>query len=179
MHNDELPGHKTVGIVWNLQTDEFMVKVKPFSHPLTCRERFASLAMSILDSLEIVAPFLLLLKLLIQRLTKMGLAWDAEIPEPDKTVCNKLINSFLNLNNIVIPRCFVLTQNVKVIKGVKLHFFADASVDGIDVVCYKISLKIIYLPLTHCFSPKIIAISKKKGLHFDSISNFTDFLPKS
>ena len=135
MHNDELPGHKTLGIVWNPQKDEFMVKVKPFAHPLT-RRGLLSLAMSIFDPLGIVAPFLLPLKLLIQRLTKMGLAWDAEIPEPDKTVCNKLINTLLNLNNIVIPRCFIPTQNVEVIKGAQLHVFADASVDGIGAVCY-------------------------------------------
>ena len=135
LHNDELPGHKTLGIVWNPQTDEFMVKVKPFAHPLT-RRGLLSLVMSIFDPLGIVAPFLLPLKLHIQRLTKMGLAWDAEIPEPDKTVCNKLINTLLNLNNIVIPRCFILTQNVEVIKGAQLHVFADASVDGIGAVCY-------------------------------------------
>ena len=136
LHNDELPGHKTLGIVWNPQTDEFMTnKVKLFAHPLT-RRGLPSLALSIFDPLGIVAPFLLLLKLLIQRLTKMGLAWDAEIPEPDKTVCNKLINTLLNLNNIVIPRCFILTQNVEVIKGAQLHVFADASIDGIGAVCY-------------------------------------------
>ena len=112
-----------------------MVKVKPFAHPLT-RRGLLSLAMSIFDPLGIVAPFLLPLKLLIQRLTKMALAWDAEIPEPDKTVCNKLINTLLNLNNIVISRCFIPTQNVEVIKGAQLHVFVDASVDSISAVCY-------------------------------------------
>ena len=88
-----------------------------------------------------MAPFLLPLKLLIQRLTKMGLAWDAEIPELDKTVCNKLINTLLNLNNIVIPRCFIPTQYVEVIKGAQLHVFADASVDGIGAVFANIYWK--------------------------------------
>ena len=112
LHNNELPGHKTLGILWNPQTDEFMVKVKSFAHPLT-RRGLLSLAMSIFDPLGIVASFLLPLKLLIQRLTKMGLAWDAEIPEPDKTVCNKLINTLLNLNDIVIPRCLYPLKMLK------------------------------------------------------------------
>ena len=135
LHNDELPGHKTLGIVWNPQTDEFMVKVKPFAHPFT-RRGLLSLATSIFDPLGIVTPFFLPLKLLIQHLTKMGLAWDAEIPEPDKTVCNKLIIILLNLNNIMIPHCFIPIQNVEIIKGAHLHVFADASVDGIGAVCY-------------------------------------------
>ena len=87
--------------------------------------------MSIFNPLGIVALFLLSLKLLIQRLTKMGMAWDSEISEPNKTVCNKLINTLLNLNNIVIARCFIPTQNFEVIRGAQLHVFADASVDGI------------------------------------------------
>ena len=111
-----------------------MVKVKPFAHPLT-RIGLLSLAMSIFDPLGIVAPLLLPLKLLIQLRPKMGLAWDTEMPEPDKTVCNKLINTLLNLNNIVIPCCFIPTQNVEVIKGAQLHVFADASVDGIGNRC--------------------------------------------
>ena len=89
-----------------------MAKVKPFAHPLT-RIGLLSLAMSIFDPLGIVAPFLLPLKLLIQRLTKIGLAWDVEIPELDKTVSNKLINTLLNLNDIVIPRCLYPLKTLK------------------------------------------------------------------
>ena len=124
--NDTLPGHKTLGLVWHPQTDTFSVKVKEFSGPLT-RRGLLSLVMSVFHPLGMVAPFMLPLKSLIQRLTKVGLTWDAEITGQERIFCVKFVKALTSLNNVTIPRCFASCNEFR---SVQLHAFADASVAG-------------------------------------------------
>ena len=66
------------------------------AHPCT-RRGLLSLIMSIFDPLGIISPFLLPLKLLLQRLTKSGLGWDAKIPEAEKLTWEKFLRALPKL----------------------------------------------------------------------------------
>ena len=143
--NDTLPGHKTLGLVWHPQTDTFAVKVKAFSGPLS-RRGLLSLVMSVFDPLGMVAPFMLPLKSLIQRLIKAGLTWDAEIMGQERIFCVKFVKALTSLNNVTIPRCFASCNDFR---SVHLHAFADASVAGMGAVCF---LRMYMIIVTLCRS---------------------------
>ena len=132
LYEDEIPGHRALGLVWHPQSDVLGVKVAELAHPCT-RRGLLSLIMSIFDPLGIISPFLLPLKLLLQRLTKSGLGWDAKIPEAEKLTWEKFLRALPKLGSISIPRCFPgLTQSTKN----QLPVFSDASNAGIGAVSY-------------------------------------------
>ena len=88
---------------------------------------------SIFDLLGILAPFLLPLKLSLQRLAGMNLGRDVEIPATERKVWVKFLNAFPRLSSLTVPRCFA---ELSPSKDYQLHVFADASVAGIGAVCY-------------------------------------------
>ena len=67
----EIPKQKTLGLVWYPQEDALGVKLLEVAYPVT-RRGLLSLVMSIFDPLGFLSPFLLPLKLLLQRLVKFG-----------------------------------------------------------------------------------------------------------
>ena len=132
LYENEIPGHRAVGLVWHPPSDVLGVKVAELAHPCT-RRGLLSPIMSIFDPLGIISPFLLPLKLLLQRLTKSGLGWDAKIPEAEKLTWEKFLRALPKLGSISISRCFPgLTQSTKN----QLHVFSDPSNAGISAVCY-------------------------------------------
>ena len=89
--------------------------------------------MSLFYPLGIVSLFLLPLKLQLQRLSKLGLGWDAQIPEEERIVRERLIKGFPKLSQICVPRTFQgLTNSAEN----QLHVFADASNNDIEAICY-------------------------------------------
>ena len=105
LYEDEIPGHRDLGLVWHPQSDVLGVKVAELAHPCT-RIDLLYLKMSIFDPLGIVSPFLLPLKWLLHHLTTSGLGWDAKIPEAEKLTWKKFLRALPKLCGISIPRCF-------------------------------------------------------------------------
>ena len=132
IYEDELPGHKALGLIWFPQSDVLGLKFVEMAHPFT-RRGLLSFIMSVFDPLGMISPYLLPLKLLLQRLTKSGLGWDADIPEGEKLYWEKFAGAFHKLGTIVIPRSLNgLTSSSEN----QLHVFADASNAGIGAVSY-------------------------------------------
>ena len=127
---EELPGHQALGLVWEPQGDYLRIKVAMLSYPSTQRG-LLSLVISLFDPLRIVPPFFLPLKL--QRLSKLGLGWDAQISEEERVVWERLIKGFPKWSQIRVPRTFQgLTNSAEN----QLYVFADASNNGIGAICY-------------------------------------------
>ena len=84
--------------------------------------------MSFFDPLGVVSPFLLSLKLKLQQLYKLGLGWDAQIPEEERVVWERLIKGFPKLSQIYARRIF---QGLPNLAENQLHVFADKSNNGI------------------------------------------------
>ena len=104
------------------------------AHPFT-RRGLLLFIMSVFDPLGMVSPYLLPLKLLVQRLrlTKAELGWDADIPEGEKLYWEKFARALHKLGPNVIPRSLDgLTSSSQN----QLHVFADASNAGIGAVSY-------------------------------------------
>ena len=126
----EIPKQKTLGLVLYPQEDVLGVKVSEVAYPVT-RRGLLSLVMSIFDPLGFLSPFLLPLKLLLQRLVKFG--YDADMPKAEKQTLRKFSKHLLKLGEISIPRCL---GGFSSLENVQLHVFADASSVGIGAVCY-------------------------------------------
>ena len=126
----EIPKQKTLGLVLYPQEDVLGVKVSEVAYPVT-RRGLLSLVMSIFDPLGFLSPFLIPLKLLLQRLVTFG--WDAVMPEAEKQTLRKFSKHLLKLGEISIPRSL---GGFSSLENVQLHVFADTSSVGIGAVCY-------------------------------------------
>ena len=131
-HADNLPTHKTLGLIWHASTDQLRVKVAVAEHPRTRRGLLSVLA-SVYDPFGIVGPYTLPAKLILQQLAKAGLGWDVDIPDEAKSTWNAWLNALPNLDGLSIPRVYVGFENAQ---NLQLHCFADASKDGFGAVCY-------------------------------------------
>ena len=132
IHVDNLPSHKTLGLVWDPNKDRLCIKADFGGHPFTRRGLLSVLA-SIYDPLGLIAPYMLPAKLLLQRLANQGLDWDSKIPNSDCVLWEKWLKSLPKLSEVSIPR---LHKNFTDAESCELHCFADASSDGFGAVCY-------------------------------------------
>ena len=79
---DELPAERTLGILWDVETDCFGFKLHLQDKPAT-RRGILSIASSLYDPLGFVAPFVLPAKILLQKLCRDGQGWDEPIRAED------------------------------------------------------------------------------------------------
>ncbi len=75
---DHLPIERTLGVLWNVDTDEFNYRVSMKETPMT-RRGILSATSSLYDPLGFIAPFIIVAKLLLQDLCAQGKGWDEEI----------------------------------------------------------------------------------------------------
>ena len=132
LQNEELPAHKTLGLVWHVSEDQFRIKVGIADHTLTRRGMLSVLA-SIYDPLGMVGPYTLPAKLLLQRLAKLRLDWNIEVPEDIESEWKTWLSALPRLDGLSIPRMYLGFSGAK---HLYLHFFADASRHGYGAVCY-------------------------------------------
>ena len=100
-----LPQESTLGLKWNIEGDFFTYAFNVEEKPLTKRGLLATTA-SLYDPLGLVAPVLLVPKLIQQELCRLELDWDDAIPETKSTEFKKWLNQTKALSNLQIPRCF-------------------------------------------------------------------------
>ncbi|RTG81180.1 uncharacterized protein DC041_0004765 [Schistosoma bovis] len=88
--------------------DSFDFKVRIPKRPLTRRGILSSVA-SLYDPLGLVAPFILPMKQLLQRLGKLGLGWDEEIPNEESKRWLEILSEFKGLRTLVfhVVYCFL------------------------------------------------------------------------
>ena len=132
LYEEEIPMHKTLGQAWDPDNDQLRIKVAVGSHPLT-RRRLLSVLPSVYDPLEMVGPYMLPAKLLLQKLAKQELDWDTVISDADRLTLEKWLRALPCLNGLSVPR---LCEGFSFSTFAELHCFTDASCDGYGAVCY-------------------------------------------
>ncbi|CAH8572859.1 unnamed protein product [Schistosoma guineensis] len=130
---ERLPTERTLGLFWNTMVDSFEFKVHIPKRPLTRRGILSSVA-SLYDPLGLVAPFILPMKQLLQRLGKLGLGWDEEIPNEESKRWLEILSEFQRVENVSFPRCVLFPQSDRSL--LELHIFSDASETGYGAVAY-------------------------------------------
>ena len=124
LNDCSLPQESALGLKWNVEGDFFTYTVDLQDKPMTRRGVLSTTA-SLYDPLGLVAPVLLVPKMIQQELCKLNLEWDDALPSSS---ANEFINWKANtsaLSKLQIPRCFQSGPS----DGCKLelHFFSDAS----------------------------------------------------
>ena len=131
----KLPVARSLGVLWNTESDIFGFKVVLENKPLTRRGMLSALS-SIYDPLGFVAPFILKVKSIIQQLCKGSTDWDAPAPAPIEDEWLKWMKMLPALENIIkVRRCFKPDNFGKVI-DCSLHYFSDACEFGYGQATY-------------------------------------------
>ena len=90
-----------------------------------------------LDPLDILAPCLLEGKLILQKVTNLGLDWDDELPEDIRKDWSKWVNVMESFAGLSIPRyCFLEGPVIEEDENVayQLHGFCDTSNQALSCV---------------------------------------------
>ena len=102
---EAIPIERAFGLVWNVEGDCFQYNISQKDKPHT-RRGILSMVSSIFDPLGFVAPFVLLAKIILQRLCKEGLGWDEIIPKEDLFDWQKWLAELPKLEQFKVNRCF-------------------------------------------------------------------------
>ena len=82
---DDLPIGRALGLHWDANSDTFQFEVIPTSKPPTKRGILSTVS-SLFDPLGFLSPFILPMKVLLQKLLRIGLQWDESIQEPPSQI---------------------------------------------------------------------------------------------
>ena len=132
---DESQYSKTLGIEWNVSTDQFRLSIteSPSSNLVTKRSLVSDVA-KVFDALGFFAPTIIKMKIILQRLWELKLDWDDPAPDHVLEVWSRWRRELLALTTIHIPRCYSpIGFNLS---SVQLHGFSDASEEAYAGVAY-------------------------------------------
>ncbi|VDO64710.1 unnamed protein product [Schistosoma margrebowiei] len=123
---------RTLGIEWNVRTDELCFKVHEF-HGNPTRRNVLSYVAYIFDPIGFVAPIILPAKVILQDTCRQKLDWDAELPIDCQAKWNNWCRHIKGLDHLRIPRCLKPGFEPS---SAQIHCFADASELAYGVVAY-------------------------------------------
>ena len=139
----DLPVSKALGVYWNAESDDFVVRVNLREKPMT-RRGVLSQASQLFDPFGMIQPFILPIKGLLQRLCQLNIGWDDPIPTPLRDIWIQWLRALHKLQTIAIPRWFGCCPHGS---ELELHCFSDASGVGYGAVCY---IRIVQGSMIHC-----------------------------
>ena len=132
-----MPDSKALGIVWDVENDQFKICFDKKLTDVTTHRQIASQLASNFHPLGIASPCLLGGKLILQKAAMAKLDWDDELPGDIVNEWNSWVAS-LGPCQVFLCYCFVNTkipdENDNVIY--QLHGFCDASNTGFSCVIY-------------------------------------------
>lgn len=124
---------KVLGLHWNPATDCFSFKVKLDETFVATKRKLLSESSRIFDPLGWLAPTIISIKILFQRLWLLNLEWDDPLPEIETKFWRKLRNELPILQNCSIPRWIYAVTDVPL----EIHGFCDASQYAYAAVIYS------------------------------------------
>ena len=142
LRQDVLPIQRALRVQWNLENDQFTFNVSIPEKPQT-RRGVLSIVNSLYDPLGLMAPVILVGKLLLQKLLILGkekvndqpLKWDDPLPSDLNHQWNRWKNQLTGLENVSANRCYH-TKNFGAVVRNEIHAFSDASKEAVGVAAY-------------------------------------------
>ena len=116
--------NKALGINWNAGTDEFFYSItnlKP--HTEVTKRTILSTTAQLFDPLGLLAPIVIIPKLIIQKIWQLNLNWDESIPMDIHTEWVEFRKKLKGVNGLCVPR-FAFRSNYI---AFEIHGFSDAS----------------------------------------------------
>ena len=133
---ENLPVERTLGVQWDVEKDVFLFKIR-VPHQSHTKRGILSAVSSLYDPMGFVCPVVLEAKKILQKLWKLNLGWDDEIPGDLQNRWNKWKYELSALSQVQISRC----HRVEGVRDVSLHLFSDASEDDYGMCAY---LRFVY-----------------------------------
>ncbi|XP_069108188.1 uncharacterized protein [Argopecten irradians] len=133
IEKDFLPVQRSLGMSWDLHTDQFLFEVQ-LGDTLGTRRGILSALNSIFDPIGFLSPFTIQGRFLLRELTT-GNNWDEPISETSLQTWEDWRASINQLHSFGIGRMFTPISLTSA-KGVELHIFSDASTTAIAAVGY-------------------------------------------
>ncbi|XP_048868217.1 uncharacterized protein LOC125740722 isoform X1 [Brienomyrus brachyistius] len=131
---NSLPTQRSLGLLWNLDTDCFNFQVQNDKKPCT-RRGLLSVINSLYDPLGFVAPVTVQGKVLLRELTGNFTDWDSPLPVSNQELWESWKNSLQDLQHVQVPRSYGSTS-LSDAKFTELSVFSDASEKIIAAVAY-------------------------------------------
>lgn len=115
---------KVLGVNWNRGADSFVysLNLPETQEPITKRRVLSDVA-KLYDPLGWIAPVVVIAKLMIQKLWKIGLGWDETISGELLAEWLQFRENLVHIKNVSIPRWLQCSYT----STIELHVFADAS----------------------------------------------------
>lgn len=125
---------KTLGIYWHTILDElhFTINISEQPQNLTKRELLSDVS-KLFDPLGLLAPVIILAKILFQSLWLKGLSWDEPLPDDILQEWLTLRSTLPELSSVKVPRWIGMTSQYT---NTELHGFCDASLKAYAAVIY-------------------------------------------
>ena len=125
--SDPLPNYSALGLTWDTESDVLLVRCCNFVDTSTWREISSQLA-SQFDPLGVGSPFLLGVKLILQKTSSLDILWDEKLPVGISERWKKLLSSLYSLCEFDVARNWFGNVNI-LMKNVlyQLREFFDAS----------------------------------------------------
>ena len=130
---------KVLGVSWDTKTDSFLfnpaeiIKAAKEIGDEPTKRNILQISSRIFDPMGFLAPTVLSLKMIFQRLWQDDAGWDKPVPKGVKKIWQKTIAGLHRLEELRIPR-WVGTGPTD--KPTELHVFGDASEAGYGAVAY-------------------------------------------
>ena len=133
---DDLPIERALGIQWNTSLDTLQFTTNcSTTQKIVNRRGALSIIASLYDPLGCVAPFVLVGKLILQKMCREDIGWDDPLPQHMTPMWNTWLRDFENIHTLSISRCFI-KKEFGTVKRRELHHFSDASTDGYGQCSY-------------------------------------------
>ena len=139
LNKDVLPLQRSLGLNWNLQTDNFTLCVSSEMKPYT-RRGVLSTVNSIYDPIGFVAPVSVTGKIFLRELVSGTLDWDSPLPEDRRNGWESWRYSLILLEQMKIPRSYFGVA-LSDISRLELHIFSDASEKAIAASAYCVGFR--------------------------------------
>ena len=131
---DDLPFHRSLGLLWDLGSDTFTFKISEDEKPCTRRGVLSSVN-SLFDPLGLISPVVIQGRILMRDLVAETTDWDLPLSSHCEQKWREWKSSLKPLEGLRIPRCFLQTS-FKECKDRQLHVFSDASEKAIATVAF-------------------------------------------
>ena len=134
LDKDGMKCQRALGVYWDTASDTLTFKSTTIDQPATKRS-IVSRVSSIFDPLDMLAPWVLTAKCLLQSIWKAGYDWDEPINDKNlKNVWQTWTEELANLSEFTVQRCYRERRCVPV--NYQLPLFGDASEMAFGVVAY-------------------------------------------
>ena len=143
---DDFPSEKALGVLWEVESDCFSFCVSVPEKPATKRGIMSTLC-SLYDPLGMVAPCLLLGKMILQESCRLKSGWDDEISADLQGRWRLWLQDLPVHDNFTMDWC-VSPAGFGEVKSPTLHHFADACQSGYGCISYLRLLN--YSDEVHC-----------------------------